>query len=105
PSEACANRSYIAIRPALCMDGGKAVTIPEAGAGPGYGIDVKEQLTETPPAYHRGRRDSQRVCFCASPASAGPSAAGLLTSFSTFVAIDRIRIRLSLKKDMRMTLK
>jgi hypothetical protein len=42
------------IRPALCMDGGKAVTIPEAGAGPGYGIDVKEQLTETPPAYHRG---------------------------------------------------
>lgn len=32
-------------------------------------------------------------------------AAGLLTSFSAFVAIDRIRIRLSLKKDMRKTLK
>ncbi len=84
----------------LCMDGGKAVTIPEAGAG-----NVKEQLTETPPAYHRGRRDSQRVCFCASPASAGPSAAGLLTSFSTFVAIDSIRIRLSLNSDIRITLK
>src|SRR5690606_8848120 len=72
------------IRPALWLAGGKAVMIREAGAGPGYSIDVKELLTDTPPAYHRGLRDSQSVCFCATPAAGGPSAAGLLISFSTF---------------------